>query len=254
LPEDRGAPALPSFGVPPAGSSAAAYAQQPKGEPEPKLGPDGLPIPNPKGSGDNPPPTPNKVPELANVAEVIKLPSRERIFMVYNDPQLERAIMDRILQDLLDINDKKPLGERKSREEVVRQQAPYLKYPPLPVLSPPGVPYQAKTAAYAPHQATLEPLYVVHRRLFFEEKNGERAGWDLGPLSTLVGTTHFYLDALLIPHNIAAGVVYGYWDTSAGKCLPGSPTPYYLYPRELTLTGSVFEAGVITGLAFVLFP
>jgi hypothetical protein len=204
-------------------------------------------------SGDTPPPKPKPIPEPPGGAAVTQLPSKERVFYVYNDAELEQAIMDRIVQDLLAANAMKEPKDRKSREYVIAQQAPFLKYPPLPVLSPPGVPYKSKTASYEPHQLTLEPGYVVHRLLYFEERNGERAGWDLGPLSTLVATTHFFVDTLLVPQTIASGAVHGYWDTSAGKCQPGSPTPYYLYPPGLTLTGSVFEAGVITGFAF-LFP
>jgi hypothetical protein len=121
------------------------------------------------------------------------------------------------------------------------------------VLSPPSIPYRAKTYAYEPRKVTAEPFFVVHRRLYFEERNGERAGWDLGPLSLLTAVSHFYLDTLLFPQTFASGCVNGFWDTSSGKCLPGSPTPYYLYPPGLTLSGSVFEAGIVTGFAF-LFP
>jgi hypothetical protein len=39
-----------------------------------------------------------------------------------------------------------------------------------------------------------------------------------------------------------------------GKCSPGSPTPYYLYPPGLTITGVTTELGLITGGAFILHP
>ncbi len=168
----------------------------------------------------------------------IRLPAREKIFgIVYNDKELEAAIMDSIRRDL------------KGKAEVTEEQ---LRYPPLPVISPPGVPYQPKTAMYPPRTVNLEPGYVVHRRLHFEEQNAERAGWDLGPLQTLVSAGQFYRGVLLWPHSLASGCVHGFWDTSAGKCLPGSPTPYYLYPPALTLTGTVAEAGIITGAAILL--
>ena len=63
----------------------------------------------------------------------------------------------------------------------------------------------------------------------------------------------FYKDVLTWPNSLGAGCAYGFWDTSAGKCLPGSPTPYMLYPPGLTITGSAFEAVIITGAAFA-FP
>jgi hypothetical protein len=172
---------------------------------------------------------------------VTQLLPRSEIFQAHNDAQLEQITMERIREDL------------RAQGKYGPAQEEYLKFPPLPVLVPPGVAYQSKTYLYEPRTVIAEPGYVVHRRLYWEERNGERTGWDLGPLSTLVATTHFYLDTLLWPAHVFGGACYGWWDTSAGKCLPGAPTPYLLYPPGLTLAGSVFEAGVITGFAF-LFP
>jgi hypothetical protein len=237
-PVDR--PPRPVFNVPPMDTvPTAAYPAQDK---EP-VGPGGLPIPKPGGSGDTPPTTALKkeIKEPPGGATVTQLPRREQIFTVYNDPQLEQAIMDRIREDL------------RRDGKYTPEQEQYLRFPPLPVLSPPSVPYVAKTWQYQPYKFTVEPFYVVHRRLFFEEKNAERAGWDLGPLSTLVAATHFYVETLLFPAHLVDGCTYGFWDTSAGKCFPGTPNPYLLYPPNLTLSGSVFEAGVVTGFAF-LFP
>ena len=101
-------------------------------------------------------------------------------------------------------------------------------------------------------RAQHEALYVVHRRLHFEEKNAERYGWDLGIIQTFVSAAYFYKDVLLWPNSLASGVAYGFWDTNAGKCLPGSPTPYMLYPPGLTITGSVVEGLFVTGVAFAI--
>ena len=171
----------------------------------------------------------------------VQLPPRESIFMVYNDLELEKAIMERVRQDL------KELGKYREDSEQ------YLVFPALPVVSPPGVPYRPKTSAYAPSKVIAEPGYVVHRRLHFEEKNSERYGWDLGPLSTVLSTGYFVRDALLWPQSLASGCVTGFWSTSAGKCLPGSPVPYYFYPVGLTVTGTAFETLVVTSTAFI-FP
>ncbi|MBN9120216.1 MAG: hypothetical protein J0I06_13805 [Planctomycetes bacterium] len=181
----------------------------------------------------------------------VQLPPRENIFMVYNDLELEKAIMERLRQDLREQwerqnPDKK---DKYNAEEAER----YLVFPALPVVSPPGVPYRPKTLAYAPSKVIVEPGYVVHRRLHFEEKNSERYAWDLGPLSTFVSAGYFYRDVLLWPQSLASGFVHGFWDTSAGKCLPGSPVPYYIYPAGLTTTGTAFETLVITGATFI-FP
>jgi hypothetical protein len=89
--------------------------------------------------------------------------------------------------------------------------------------------------------------------MHFEELNSERYGWDLGFIQPLVSTAYFYRDVLRWPMSLASGCAYGFWDTSMGKCLPGSPTPYFLYPPGLTITGGAFQGVIITGAAFV-FP
>ena len=195
----------------------------------------------------------------------IQLPARDKIFTVYNDPELERAIMFQTIRDRIGVLEKQLRDEKdpteiqkleKNLQELKGIKEPKdsgYQFPPLPVITSPGVAYQAKTAMYAPHTMYLEPGYVVHRRLHFEERNAERQGWDLGPLSTLVSAGTFYRNVLLWPQSLMSGCRSGFWDTSAGKCLPGSPSPYYLYPPGLTLTGTVAEAGIITGAAF-LFP
>ena len=121
-------------------------------------------------------------------------------------------------------------------------------------LVPPGTTYVAKTGSYPPVTAYAEPAFVVHRRLHFEEKNSERYGWDLGIFQPFVSTAAFYKDVLLWPNSLASGLEVGFWDTSAGKCLPGTPVPYYLYPPGLTVSGMTAELGVFTGGAFILNP
>ena len=159
----------------------------------------------------------------------VKFPDRELVFAFPNDERLEQVVLDLL------------------RAEVVRNKLdPFSKYPknlrfpPGPVIGG-GVTYESKTATYPPMRINYEPLYVIHRRLHFEEKNSERYGWDLGIIQPLVSSVFFYKDVLLLPNSLASGVAYGFWDTNAGKCLPGSPTPYMLYPPGLTITGTVVE-------------
>ena len=219
-PQFQPAPPIPLGNPPP---PAVVYAQ-----PQPQPRPDG---------------TMSTSQKKQNLKEVppdqVRLPARDKIFgIVYNDKELEAAIMDSIRAEL-----------KKDNLEVKESS---LRFPPLPAVSPPGVPYQPKTAMYPPRTLFIEPTYVVHRRLHFEDKNTERAGWDLGPLQTLVSAGQFYRGVIFWPYNLASGCVHGFWDTSAGKCLPGSPTPYYLYPHAVTLTGTAAEAGIITGVSFLL--
>ncbi len=239
-------PDVPSLAVPVAGPRPTAYTQPPD-QPPP-------------GGADQPPkleePMPPKrgvVPPSPGGAKDTQLPTRQQIFTVYNDLELEKAIIDSVIDAQLEQRKRDNPNYTGTREQLIKDLDPQtLRFPALPVLSPPGVAYQPKTLKYEPRTLTVEPLYVVHRRLYFEEKNGERAGWDLGPFSLLTSATRFYVNTLLFPAHVANGVTNGFWDTSAGKCLPGSPTPYYLYPPELTLQGSVFQAGVVTGFAFLL--
>ncbi|AWM39501.1 hypothetical protein GobsT_21650 [Gemmata obscuriglobus] len=198
----------------------------------------------------------------------IQLPSRDKIFGVsYNDAELRQAIVEAAFKDRLRLLEKSLKDDAAAgkptagTEELIRnlravkdpRTLPEFEFPALPVVSPAGVAYQPKTLAYPASKLTIEPLYVVHRRLHFEQRNFERAGWDLGPMTTLVSAGKFYRDVLLWPAGLVSGCTYGFWDTNAGKCLPGSPTPLYLYPPNLTCGGIMAEAGLVTGFAF-LFP
>lgn len=227
-----------------------------------------------------PPPPP--VPDYA-----IRLPARERIFVVYDDPQLELAIMQILIDDQIDAEDRKKKEAEMALKIATKQEdidkakkdidaaqnkiddlkltrkdpfAPRMmqpstyQFPPLPVVSPPGVQYQAKTSTYPPRQAILEPGYVVHRKLHFEERNAERMGWDLGPMQTLISAGYFWRDVLLLPQSVVSGWCRGAWDTNAGKCLPGSPAPYYIYPLGLTVSGTAFETLSAIGIGFAFFP
>ncbi|MBM3982566.1 MAG: hypothetical protein FJ304_20305 [Planctomycetes bacterium] len=234
------------------------------------------------GKGEIPPSKAFKmpIPEAPGGASVTKLPPRESIFMVYDDAQLERAVMERMIQDRIaqqvkQLHDAREALKLKTdpKEIALQEQViaglqksldelraiknptddPSYRFPALPAVNTSGTAYKPKTWAYEPRQVLLEPGYVVHRRLHFEERNGERSGWDLGPLSTLIGASRFCRNALMWPQSLASGCAFGFWSTSAGKCLPGSPSPYYLYPPGLTVSGSIVEAGVLTGGAFI-FP
>lgn len=136
----------------------------------------------------------------------------------------------------------------------LREKEPTKPTKPLavPLIERPQAALQsAVKAGYAPHRAVLEPGYVVHRRLLFEEKNSDRYGWELGYAQPVVSTLYFYKDVLLFPGHIASGLFERY-DTSAGKCPPGSPVPYYLYPPQMTLRGGIVEAGVVAGTVLLL--
>ncbi len=163
-------------------------------------------------------------------AELTKgtLPNRQNVFRLTSDADLN----SRIQQELGNRKDPFPKPASLSTEPLV---------------------YQPKTLTYPPMRRDREPAYVVHRRLYFEEKNSERAGWEMGFLQPFVSASYFYKDLFFLPHNVASGFWKNRWDTSAGKCLPGTPTPYYLYPQGFTVSGLMFQATLLTGLPFI-FP
>jgi len=174
-------------------------------------------------------------------AKYVRIPPLSDVFAFPDDPRLEQAILDRLRYD-----------ERMAGRDPYAKYPPTTAFPPEPVLGG-GVAYVPKTAAYAPTRVNYNALYVVHRRLHFEEKNAERYGWDLGIVQPLVSAMYFYKDVLLWPNSLASGCAYGFYDTNVGKCMPGSPTPYMLYPPGLTVTGTAFEGVIITGAVFA-FP
>jgi hypothetical protein len=163
-----------------------------------------------------------------------KLPGKLDVFKFESQEELERRIL------------------RELRRDTTPKQIEENKFPAPPKLAPDGAVYVAKTVSYPPTRALIEPGYVVHRRLYFEEKNSERYGWDLGFVQPLVSGLTFFKDVLVMPAKVASNVHERY-DVSAGKCLPGSPVPYYLYPPEVDIWGATFAAGIYTGTAF-LFP
>jgi hypothetical protein len=98
----------------------------------------------------------------------------------------------------------------------------------------------------------VEPHYVCHGRLLFEQKNFERQGWDLGILTPVANLGIYYYDLALLPYHAFTRPTQ-LTDCSSGKCLPGDPTPLYFYHEEFSVSGLVGQAAVVTGL-FYLFP
>jgi hypothetical protein len=105
---------------------------------------------------------------------------------------------------------------------------------------------------FAPMVERVEPAYVCYQRLYFEDKNSERYGWEFGPLQPVLSAALFYKDMILWPYHIGTRPCQRY-ECSAGYCLPGDPVPYLIYPIEWSVTGGLLEAGTIVGL-YAIFP
>jgi hypothetical protein len=105
---------------------------------------------------------------------------------------------------------------------------------------------------FPPATLLVEPNYVCYGRLYFQEVNSERYGWDLGMVQPLVSTGVFFFDVATLPYHFGANLCAGP-ACSAGQCLPGDPVPYLLYPPNVSVTGTVFEVGAIAGI-LATFP
>jgi hypothetical protein len=126
-------------------------------------------------------------------------------------------------------------------------------FPEPPILSRER--YTGRSHLWQPRQLTVEPNFVCYGKLqaLFEDKNSERYGWDLGPLSIPLGLTKFASDVALFPAKAFSDPCRLH-DCSAGHCLPGDPVPFMLYPPEIaTVTGTTAELAVI-GALIVIFP
>lgn len=104
-----------------------------------------------------------------------------------------------------------------------------------------------------PHMVQLvEPSFVCHGRLYFEQPNFERAGYNFGVLQPAICLGVFYYDMALLPYHMWTDL-HNREECNVGKCLPGDQSPL-LFPRErFSVTGLVGAAGTGIGLGF-LFP
>jgi hypothetical protein len=108
------------------------------------------------------------------------------------------------------------------------------------------------TRRWAPLSEMVEPPYVCYHRLYFEQINSERYGWDLGLAHPLISAGIFFWDVAWLPYH-AFTEPFRRYECNTGYFLPGDPVPLLLYPPELSLTGALAEAAVI-GLGFAIFP
>jgi hypothetical protein len=98
----------------------------------------------------------------------------------------------------------------------------------------------------------VEPCYVAHGRLLFEQPNFERIGYSFGVLQPAICVGVYCYDLALFPYHVCSDL-RGLGENSVGKCLPGDPAPL-LVPRErLSVTGLAAQAGAAAIWGF-LFP
>jgi hypothetical protein len=151
-------------------------------------------------------------------------------------------------QQLFRLESEERLQERMRQEALERSPPERIQFPPEPILS--RATFRGRN--WPEQKMTVEPNYVCYGRLFFEERNAERYGWDLGEIAPLVSTLYFLKDAACFPYHVATDPCRWH-DTNAGYCLPGDPVPYLLYPIDWSVTGAAAEIGAVVTLLAV-FP
>jgi hypothetical protein len=113
--------------------------------------------------------------------------------------------------------------------------------------------YTSLPPRHFPRNSTwAEPNVLCHGRLYFEQPNMERAGWDFGYLSVPLSAGVFFYDLAMFPYHYGTDPCNRY-DCNVGKCMPGDLTPFLLYREPWSFTGAAAEAGVI-GTGFFVFP
>jgi hypothetical protein len=151
-------------------------------------------------------------------------------------------------QRLFRLESEAALQERMRQEARQRLPPERIAFPEEPLVG--RGPFVQRT--FPARDMLIEPNYVCYGRLYFEEKNSERYGWDLGFIQPLVSSGVFYWDLITLPYHFWTNPCQQY-ECSAGYCLPGDPVPFLLYPPQISMTGALAEAGTLVGL-FAIFP
>lgn len=139
------------------------------------------------------------------------------------------------------------LQERMRQERRQQNLSPW-EFPDEPVLSTQV--YSGRV--FPPMTETVEPNYLCYRRLYFEDKNSERYGWDLGIIQPFVSAGIFFWDTATLPYHLGTDPCRKY-ECNTGYCMPGDPVPYLLYPPIWSATGAAAEIGAVVAVAWI-FP
>ncbi|MCS6850162.1 MAG: hypothetical protein NZ700_03210 [Gemmataceae bacterium] len=152
------------------------------------------------------------------------------------------------LQRVMRLESEAALLERLRQEARQRPIPERIEFPVEPIVSTET--YQGRY--FPPAVKLVEPAYLCYNRLYFEQLNAERYGWDLGAIHPFLAAGRFYTDVITWPYRFATAPCRQY-ECNAGYCLPGDPVPFMIYPPELSLTGGLNQAGWML-LFFIAFP
>gem|GEM_PF-5493579 len=159
----------------------------------------------------------------------LNMPGPEALFRLESETQLQ----ERLRQEFRQVND------ASADVDFPDQKLSLAKSP----WQPRALPQQA---IYA------EPVYLVHHRLYFEQKNFDRYGWELGFLQPLVSAAMFYKDMAFLPYHIGEDIHRRY-EVSVNDCLPGDPVPLTFIPPHISLSGGFLQAVATVGIV-AAFP
>jgi len=151
-------------------------------------------------------------------------------------------------EELFRLDSEDTLFNRMKQEAREKTPPERITFPEEPILS--RQPYYGRSWPLS--KMFVEPGYLCHKRLLFEQINQERYGWDYGIFGPSISTAIFFKDWVLLPYHLGTQPCR-HFECNAGLCLPGDPVPLLLYPPELSLTGALAEGAVIAALE-VLFP
>jgi hypothetical protein len=170
---------------------------------------------------------------LADYGIETKPPTLARLFRLESEQELQARIIKEI--------ENRPVKPGEQREVGVK----FPDYKPLT-----DDPFQMREFGGLIKQ--IEPNFVCHGRLDFEDLNVERYGWEFGVMQPFFSAGTFFKDAAVYPYKFGTRPFQRY-DCSAGKCYPGDPVPFLVYPPELSATGAGWETFIILA-GFALIP
>jgi hypothetical protein len=127
-------------------------------------------------------------------------------------------------QRLFRLESEAALQERIRQEAHGRTPRP-LDFPQEPVLADNHPPIDRGPQ----RRVAAEANYVCYHDLVFDQRYGERYGWDLGAVQPLLSAGHFYFDLLTYPYHLVTDPCP---ECSAGYCLPGDPVPLLIEPPQ----------------------
>ncbi|OHB78708.1 MAG: hypothetical protein A2V98_07170 [Planctomycetes bacterium RBG_16_64_12] len=108
------------------------------------------------------------------------------------------------------------------------------------------------THGWTPVTFTWKASGLCHKPPYFEDVQLERYGHSFGPyLQPVVSGAHFFLTVPILPYKMG---LYppGECIYSLGYYRPGSCAPYMLDPLPISIRAGLAEAGVWTGMAFLI--